>query len=163
MNTREIDTILSCNVYSRQFFDGVYSLDNLQDIVHRPKLIVCNTDPSNKPGEHWVLFYFTDNDNVEFFDSLGKHPAYYGTDFINFMTAFSRKCIFNGKRIQHIDTSLCGHYCVLYAINRCKGNNMLQSIVNVLEMNQLEDKVTELLSTCQNKTTITCNQKCISS
>ena len=39
-------------------FDGVFSIDTLPD---RPRLLVCNTDPSDKPGRHWVAIYVDDD------------------------------------------------------------------------------------------------------
>jgi hypothetical protein len=50
MNTFEI------NNYLKNFpqFKGTYPRDMLPKINHLPSGIVINTDPSNKPGEHWV-------------------------------------------------------------------------------------------------------------
>jgi len=35
-------------------FDGVFSSDSL---LTKPILLVCNTDPSTMPGEHWIAIY----------------------------------------------------------------------------------------------------------
>ena len=40
-----------------------------------PALIVCNTDTSGKPGEHWILLYVDENDRGEYFDSMGRFPT----------------------------------------------------------------------------------------
>ena len=47
----------------------------------KPKLIICNTDPSTKPGKHWVYFFFH-NDTVDFFDSLGNDMNYYWDELL---------------------------------------------------------------------------------
>jgi len=51
MNSDEIDRFLKARVRD---FDGVFSIDNLPD---DPRLLVCNTDHSNKPGRHWIAIY----------------------------------------------------------------------------------------------------------
>jgi len=38
-----------------------------------PHLLVCNTDPSYKPGRHWIAIYIEDG-RGEFFDSIGHRP-----------------------------------------------------------------------------------------
>ena len=76
MNTKQIWQALTCNTKTEPYFDGVFSIDMLQKIKNKPKLIICNTDPSTKPGKHWVLFFFH-NDTVDFFDSLGNDMNYY--------------------------------------------------------------------------------------
>jgi len=48
MNSDEIERFLGRRLVD---FDGVFSIDTLPD---RPRLLVCNTDPSDKPGRHWV-------------------------------------------------------------------------------------------------------------
>ena len=56
MNTKQLWNALCLNADTNKYFDGIYSSDTLKEIVDKPDLIICNTDPSNKPGEHWVLF-----------------------------------------------------------------------------------------------------------
>ena len=53
-------------------------------------MIICNTDPSDKPGEHWVLFFFKDDESVDFYDSLGKDIKYYGSEFCDFVNEFTK-------------------------------------------------------------------------
>ena len=38
-------------------FDGVVAADRLPN---EPRLLVCNTDPSHRLGEHWVAIYVDD-------------------------------------------------------------------------------------------------------
>ena len=65
MNSVEIDRFLRPRLRD---FDGVFSIDNLPD---DPRLLVCNTDPSDKPGRHWIAIYVGDDGRGDFFDSLG--------------------------------------------------------------------------------------------
>ena len=67
MNTEEIDRIL--RRYVRDF-DGVFSTDTLPE---KPRLLVCNTDASDKPGQHWICMHF-ENGRGEYFDSFGRRP-----------------------------------------------------------------------------------------
>ena len=46
MNSEEIDRFLKARLKD---FDGVFSIDTLPD---DPRLLVCNTDPSDNPGRH---------------------------------------------------------------------------------------------------------------
>ena len=58
MNTKQLWNALCFNPVTNQYFDGIYSADTLKKkIREKPDLIICNTDPSNKPAEHWVLFF----------------------------------------------------------------------------------------------------------
>ena len=40
----------------------------------KPHLLVCNTDPSDKPGQHWVCIHVEDG-HGEYFDSFGRRPT----------------------------------------------------------------------------------------
>jgi len=51
MNWDEIERFLSRCVVD---FDGV-------DTPDRPRLLVCNTNSSDKPGRHWVAIYVDDD------------------------------------------------------------------------------------------------------
>ena len=69
------------NYYTNPHFDGIYSIDTLKNIKEKPELIICNTDPSDKPGEHWVLFFFDNDGSVDFYNSLGRDINFYGSEF----------------------------------------------------------------------------------
>ena len=58
MNTKQIWQALTSNTKTEPYFDGVFAIDELCKIKKKPELIICNTDPSNKPGQHWVLLFF---------------------------------------------------------------------------------------------------------
>ena len=80
MNTKQLWNALCLYPITNKYFDGIFSSDTLKEISEKPVLIICNTDPSNKPGEHWVIFFFREN-SVDFFDSLGRDIKYYGSIF----------------------------------------------------------------------------------
>jgi len=51
-------------------FDGLFNSDRLPT---KAILLVCNTDPSYMPGEHWIAIYVDDHGRYgEYFDSLGR-------------------------------------------------------------------------------------------
>jgi len=112
MTSDEIDRFLRARVRD---FDGVFSIDNLPDDPH---LLVCNTDPSDKPGRHWVAIYIEDG-RGEFYDSFGRRPN------IDFERSYmNRHCVswkFNDKLLQ---SKFCGHYCIYFCIRRCGGIDM---------------------------------------
>ena len=66
MNTNEIDRFLRRRLRD---FDGVFSVDNLPESPH---LLVCNTDPSDRPGRHWIAIYVDNEGRGDFFDSFGR-------------------------------------------------------------------------------------------
>ena len=113
MNNLEIDFILRKNC--RQLFRGVYSSDTLPKNVRG--LIVCNTDPHDRPGEHWVAMY-VDGERGEFFDSFGRPPTGVFKDFMNFNC---KRWIYNDRQLQSICSRFCGQYCVFYCVLRSRG------------------------------------------
>ena len=130
MNTKQLWNALCLNPITNKYFDGVYSSDTLKEIKEKPNLIICNTDPSNKPGEHWVLFFFSEN-SVDFFDSLGRDIKYYGSVFLNFIANFANNYKQCNKRTQPIESDLCGQYCLYYAFAKCYGFSMEEIIDNI--------------------------------
>ena len=65
----------------------MFARDELPLIIDQiPAIIIANTDPSSKSESHWILFYFDNNGNVEYFDSLGKTlMTHYHKDFFKFI------------------------------------------------------------------------------
>jgi hypothetical protein len=114
MNTEQIETALA---HCKPLFLGVFSSDNLP---HKPGLMVVNTDPAFMPGTHWIAIY---NDGVrgEYFDSLGMEPT---PTFRQYLNTHCKHWTFNDKQLQSVTSRFCGHYCVLFCLLRCRGENM---------------------------------------
>jgi hypothetical protein len=101
MNTEDIELILNADSICRQVFQGVFSSDMLPP---NPCLLVCNTDPSNKPGRHWIAIHLDDDDGSgEYFDSFGKPP---NKHFENYMNKHCRKWIFNQRQLLFVLSAL---------------------------------------------------------
>ena len=147
MNTKQLWNALCLNPTTTKYFDGIYSSDTLNEIKEKPDLIICNTDPSNKPGEHWVLFFFQEN-SVDFFDSLGREIKYYGSVFLDFIANFVtnyKQCV---KRTQLVNSDLCGQYCLYYAYSKCNGLSMEEIIHNISDYKYVVNFVNRLFYIC---------------
>ena len=116
MNSLEIERILNANCLQ---FLGVYSCDTLPDGDVRG-LLVCNTDPHDQPGEHWVAMYF-DEKRGEYFDSFGRPPPKLFKDYMN---RHCKRWTFNERQLQSVCSRFCGHYCVYYCLLRSNGHDI---------------------------------------
>ena len=137
MNTKQIWQALTNDVNTEKYFDGVFSYDTLKNIKQRPRLIVCNTDPSYKKGEHWILFFFNSDNSVDFFDSLGNEPSYYGDEFVKIIAKFSNYYYVGNNPIQSVNSNLCGFYCLWYAYWKCKNKLKMEKLINKIPKNKL--------------------------
>jgi len=122
MNTDEIVRFLKAHIDCLRFFQGVYSVDTLPD---RPSLLVCNTDKSTKPGQHWIAIHVDDGGRGEYFDSFGRRPT---KQFEAYMNKHCAVWTFNKKQLQSIISSLCGYYCCLYCMLRCRRVEMTRIV-----------------------------------
>jgi len=94
-------------------FNGVFARDQLAGVEFKLGGYVINTDPSNKPGEHWVAVFFNDSYHGEYFDSFGFPPLH--RDIINFLDEHSiRGWTYNSRSIQNILSVSCGYFCYLF-------------------------------------------------
>ena len=136
MNSTQLTHILRKDKYSRAVFQGVYPSDKLPTSVSSfPALFIANVDTTDKPGSHWVAFYFTKDQKGEFFDSYGLPPSNYTGTFSLFLNNYSNGWKFNSKTLQSIDLKVCGHYCLYYALFRCR-NICMSTIVNRFSSNK---------------------------
>ena len=131
MWTNQIDYLLKKDPTTRPVFGGVFASDELpQHIESGKRLFVVNTDPAHQPGQHWVAFYFHPDGTCSYFDSYGLYPLL--KCFVQFMERNSKQWTFNRKRIQHAKSTMCGHYCVFFAIHMCRGKSM-EKIANMFD------------------------------
>ena len=158
MNTTEIIHVLKKNPVTKNFFDGIYPVDHLDKITDRPKLIICNTDTSNGKGLHWIVIFFSQNNQVDFFDSLGRRPCDYDPRFLKFMKSFADECNYTITRTQPVNSDMCGHYCIYFSHKRCQGllfKNILSTmpdpnIIKLFSEKYLQDNSNHESKLCQN-------------
>ena len=125
MDTDEIARVLGSDPFTRnivcKIFDGVHAADQLHNSLDRPMAMVVNTDPSWKPGRHWVAIYAPKrNEPWEYFDSYGEPPN--ETLIKTFLK--KKNYIINKKSLQSPSSSVCGHYCIYYLVHRARGYTM---------------------------------------
>ena len=107
-------------------FTGTYSIDEIKDIPKQiPQGFIINTAPSNKPGEHWVACYISE-DSIEYYDPFGEKPP---AEFIkqikqkleNREVPHMMKMKINTIKGQNDDTDHCGYFCLRFLQERFEG------------------------------------------
>ena len=108
MYTSQLKRALERNRDTRHLWRNVVASDMLpRRIPKRPGIIIANTDPSTRPGQHWVAYYFTDS-CVTYFDSYGRAPA-------SKMMRLRKNQRYFGRRIQGTG-NMCGEYCLYFVL-----------------------------------------------
>ena len=75
-------------------------------------MCVVNEQDSQFPGIHWVMVH-QDNKNTYFIDSLGRDFTHYG---------FIERPVYQvSRRLQCLDSKLCGSYLVFFGCRLTKG------------------------------------------
>src|SRR6267154_1623485 len=127
MQSTVIDNVLrkNCSIYR-----GIFACDELPAVkwTSRPSVIVGNTDPASRPGQHWICMYFDEEGHGEFFDSFGMRPK---LAFERYMNNFCTTWIFNRKQMQSLISRFCGHYCIWYCMMKNR-KVTLNELVNVM-------------------------------
>ena len=93
------------------------------DQIHKRRgtFVISNTDTSNGPGMHWVVFYFPKRGPYEFFDSMGNSPESYN---VGFEKILDKKYLVQNSQLQQSSSNVCGLYCAYYVIKRYREKSM---------------------------------------
>ena len=124
-DTLELQKALDGMKKSKTFNPIVTPAYGVKSRMKRTKfLIISNTDPSSKPGQHWVLFFKRRNERPIYFDSYGKQPSFYNKEWRPFDN-FRRST----EDFQQKHTTVCGDHC-LYVARRFVEGHPLKKILN---------------------------------
>ena len=111
---------LSADAVTSRVIDGVYVQDTLpEQVAGRPRAFVCNTDPSDQEGEHWVAFYFDQDMTADYYDPYGLPPVI--PSWIRFLNNNCDSWRHNPIRLQEVDSSTCGHHVLYFLLHRSRG------------------------------------------
>ena len=120
MNTTEIRNILKSTIDTKYFSD-VLACDQLKLIKSDQFALIVNTDTSNEDGMHWLaLFKEKNSKTIEFFDSFGMPLDFYSKYINDFVEKYDYVKQ-SGIQIQSNFSTTCGHFCIFYLEQRCKG------------------------------------------
>jgi hypothetical protein len=131
--TSEIEQAIRSDPLQREqnHFLGVFASDELPKILHSfPASLVVNTDPANKPGTHWIAYYFDPDRHLDYFDSEGLPPLPSSGRLARFADRNSSKISFCDRPIQGLKSAACGYYCIAFLTFRSRGHS-LQDIVSL--------------------------------
>ena len=144
MNTFQLKELFDQDKFTKQQFQGVFPSNLLPETVAvYPSAFVANVDPSNKPGSHWVAFYFTKDQKGEFFDSYGQVPSIYSADFTKFLHNNTKMWTHNKKELQAMNSNVCGQYCLYFILKRCRGNSMYSIVYPFSKNKRINDAFVE--------------------
>ena len=142
---------------------GVFARDKLPDDLNskRPFALILNSDPSDKPGQHWLAMYGPATGPIEFFDSYALPPSVYALN--TFALTYSR------TPLQSPTSAVCGHYCLFFLYIRSHGNSFQTIIRHLKQKYSVDSYVREYINKLQarfrsispcNRTGQCCQLKC---
>lgn len=134
MNSRQI----SKQLRGYKNFVGVFPCDTIPEIGVE-NAVVVNTDPHNKPGEHWVALYMSKDGEMEYFDSFGLPPlSEHIQKYINSTPHISFS--YSTIQLQHEDSETCGNHCIAYVKHRLSNQPLVCLIAHYTKNQKKNDK-----------------------
>lgn len=124
MNTIELMGIMKKCVKKNSNFLGVLPSDRIPKQVSKfPALVIINTHPSTKPGEHWVAVYINSRKHGYFFDSFGNPPEYkhFPVQINKFIAKNCRTVSYSARQVQSNISMVCGQHCIFFLCNIQRG------------------------------------------
>ena len=111
MNSNEINKLVK--ELKIDSFLGVFAADELIGIdAYKRGVLICNTNPSNKIGEHWIALCLSKS-AIIYYDSLNTN--FYKSNFIQlFLEKHNKNFLRNNFQIQTFTSERCGIHSIVF-------------------------------------------------
>lgn len=138
MNNTEI--LRQLKGYKR--FIGVFPCDLLPALKPGQAMIV-NTDPHDKPGQHWVAFYMSEDLTLEYFDSFGLPPLV--SQFRKYINRGAHKIFsYSTVQLQHNNSETCGKHCIAFVKHRLNNQSFIHLLAHFTKSLASNDREVDL-------------------
>lgn len=109
---------------------------------------IFNLENSNQGGSHWVALVKKGNRRRSLDKAFSPGKYYYCDPYgipppqtmIDLLQINETQLLYNDSQIQHLDSILCGWYCLVFLHQMQQSNNMTNNITNFLELFYLDTK-----------------------
>ena len=138
MRSGELNHFLKNHPHTNHYFLGTFPCDR---IPKKPQPLTCfisKTDPTDKPGQHWVAFFVTSLGRSFFFNSYAIPPI--TREHLTFgVRSADRLCDHNPQQLQDTHTKTYGAHHVRFLIETCLTRNQYATLstrerdINVLD------------------------------
>jgi hypothetical protein len=133
LNSVQLYKILSKDSCTKKKFIGVLARDQLPYKPKYPSCFIINTDRSNKPGAHWLAFYYDNVGHCTFFDSFGIHPSFYR--LTSYLERTSKSWNYNNIKFQSNNSKTCGYYAFIFILLKCRGIDLKNIDLKAKDLN----------------------------
>ena len=116
LSTDLLDVLARKDGQLRNHFRGVFAADPLpwyRSLTPAERGYIVNTDPADKPGQHWLALWVKKNCS-EVFDSYGLPLTVYADPELHRWLGVFKYLTHSGQTLQALDSQACGHYALQY-------------------------------------------------
>jgi len=140
MNSTELTCVIHCDKVMKNIIKGIYAADEIPMRVESyPFGFIANTDVRGQPGTHWVAFYVPSEEKGYFFDSYADEPGYFSDRFDIFFSKNNLELTYNRRRLQSLNSNVCGQYCCFYLLHACRDVRSTRIFSNFSDNFELND------------------------
>ena len=123
LTTSVLEVLAHDDVELRPWFRGVFAADRLPRRSQHGGYVV-NTDPHDKPGQHWLGLWVDGPQHLEIFDSYGLPLALYSNAALQKWFDQFPQLTRSGQTLQALDSQACGHYTLQYLSAKARGEDL---------------------------------------
>ena len=142
MDGQDIYKIIKKDSKLRKHFMGVYPFESLpvKKMVEKQCFIFNNNISSVKREGHWLALHKTNEQTIEFYDSFGFPPEFYGL-IKKYPVLKNYTMVYHNKDLQPIASETCGLYCIYFISMRARGHKFTNILSGFSQNKEINDNI----------------------